>query len=178
MAYVHNPRAGEWNQADQVWVDDVDTSVSIHPGHARFLVALIGLALSLWLYPLLAAAVIGVGAAGVAAADGLQLAGPVGLAVAAVPALAVYILGMRLEQRLGTLAPYRWLRHAMRLAAPAAWLYFLVSEDAGAQDASLAGGTVFVVVIAQAVLWFGAQVRDDWHASLRLMRLRAASLPD
>ena len=178
MAYVHNPRAGEWNQADQVWVDDVDTSVSIHPGHARFLVALIGLALSLWLYPLLAAAVIGVAAVGVEVADAIQLAGPVGLAAAAAPALVVYILGMRVEQRLGTLAPYRWLRHAMRLAAPAAWLYFMVSEDVGTQDSSLLGGTLFVVVIAQIVLWLASRVRDDWHASLRVMRMRAASLPD
>jgi hypothetical protein len=178
MAYVSNPRAGEWNQADQIWVDDVDTSVSIHPGHARFLVALIGLALSLWLYPLLTAAVIGVAAVGAELAGGMQLAGPVGLAVAAAPALAVYVLGMRAEQRLGTLAPYRWLRHAMRLAAPAAWLYFMVNEDVGAQGSSFVGGTVFVVVITQVVLWLAGWVRDDWHASLRVMRMRAASLPD
>ncbi len=178
MAYAPNPRAGEWNQPDRIWVDDVDTSGSIDPGSARLLVTLIGLALSWWLYPLLTAAVIGVAAVGMAFASGMQLTGPVGLAIVAVPALVIYILGMRVEQRLGVFAPYRWLRHAMRLAAPAAWLYVMVSEDVGPQDTSLIGGLVFVVVIAQIVLWLGSRVRDDWHAALRLMRMRAASLPD
>jgi hypothetical protein len=39
-------------------------------------------------------------------------------------------------------------------------------------------GLVVVAVVAQAVLSFAGMMRDDWHAALRAMRLRAKSLPD
>ncbi len=58
-AYIPNPRSGEWAQPDQIWRGDTDNSGSEHPGHARFLVAVTGLALIPWLYPITAVLVIG-----------------------------------------------------------------------------------------------------------------------
>lgn len=148
------------------------------PETARLLIALTGLALSPWLYPLLTASA---GAAAFVAGeivDVQRLQPPTSYAVILGAALLVFVPGMRLEQRLGTLAPYRWLRHLMRLAAPAGALYLAVSGDGQPVAADAIGGLVFVAVIAQALLWFARSLRHDWHVALRAMGLRAKSLRD
>jgi len=43
-------------------------------------------------------------------------------------------------------------------------------------DSSLLGGTLAVMTIAQLVLWSARWIRDDWHALLELLRMRAATV--
>ncbi|MBP7777542.1 MAG: hypothetical protein KA371_10460 [Acidobacteria bacterium] len=163
---------------EETWQEYEQGTPVEDPEAAKFLIALTGLALSPWLYPLLSAAV---GAAVFVASeivDVLRLAPPTSYAVIAGAALVVYVLAMRVEQRLGTIAPYRWLRHLLRLAVPAGALYLAASGEGQPVASDVIGGAVFVAVIAQALLWFARSMRDDWHIALRAMRLRARSLLD
>ena len=148
------------------------------PETARLLIALTGLALSPWLYPLLTVAAGATAFVAGEIADVQRLTSPASYAIIVVPALIVFALGMRIEQRLGTIAPYRWLRHLMRLAAPAGALYLAASGDGQVVGSDVIGGTVVVAVIAQAILWFARGMRNDWHVALRAMRLRAERLSD
>ena len=152
------------------------------PGMARFLISIIATVLIPLLYPLLTLAigslawalgeVLGVSIAG-------QDVGPEAVVIV-LPCLALFVVGMRLEQRLGEFAPYRWLRNVLRVAAPAAALVMMAGEgspgDTGRNDA-LYGG-LFAAAIMQVMLWFGSYLRQDWHAMLRLLRLRSSGLPD
>lgn len=163
---------------EQVWKEDTPGTPVEDPESARFLIALTGLVLSPWLYPLLSVAA---GAAAFVAGeivDAKRLMPPTSYALMLGAVLPVFVLGMRVEQRLGTFAPYRWLRHLMRLAVPAGMMYLVATGGGPAPSRDLYGGITFVVVIAQAVLWFASHMRDDWHVALRAMRLRAKGLPD
>lgn len=188
MAYIPNPNADIPGEPSQIWRDDVDSSAFEHPGHARFLVAVTGLALVPWLYPITAALVLGVGLIASEIADAMGLPGivyPVAVLVATLPLLVVL---MRTEQRLGTFIAYRWLRHGMRVLGPATLLNLGVRDGMGLpepsigtfiadtlNDSSLLGGTLVVIVLAQGLLWLAGWVRDDWHASLEMMRLRSTA---
>ncbi|MEP7118673.1 MAG: hypothetical protein ABI880_13875 [Acidobacteriota bacterium] len=179
MPYVRNPLAGEFAQPDQIWEDDGPPGQYQHAGHATFMVALIGLALMPWLYPLLTGAALAVAFVGEQIADGMGLSGLAYAGLTAAPALVVFVLGMRIEQRLGTFAPYRWLRHVLRVAAPALLLYVMVGDEMGTPGgSSFLGGAIAVMAIAQVALWAAGWVRTNWHASLRAMRMRAESLDD
>lgn len=163
---------------EQTWKEyEAGTPVQ-DPETARLLIALTGLALSPWLYPLASVAAGAVAFVAGEIADVQRLQPPVSYAAILVPVVLVFLLGIRIEQRLGSFAPYRWLRHVMRLAVPVAPLY-LAGVDVGRPiESDVLGGMVFVAVIAQAVLWFAGRMRDDWHIALRAMRLRARSLAD
>lgn len=162
---------------EQTWKEyEAGTPVE-DPESARLLIALTGLVLSPWLYPLMAAVSGAVAFVAGGIADELRLQPPVSVAAILVPAGLVMLLGIRVEQRLGTFAPYRWLRHVMRLAAPVGLLYLAMDGDGPVAGRDVIGGGVFVALIAQGILWFASRMRDDWHVALRAMRLRARSLP-
>lgn len=172
---VYNVFTGEdeWRDVDEASGPPIED-----PETARLLIALTGLALSPWLYPLMAAVAGAVAFVAAEFADAQRLQPPVSYAAIFVPAALVMLLGIRVEQRLGSFTPYRWLRHLLRLAVPVAPLY-LAGVDVGSPiKTDVLGGIVFVAVIAQVVLWFAASLRDDWHVALRAMRLRAKSLAD
>jgi len=163
---------------EDVWEEyEAGTPVE-DPETARLLIALTGLALSPWLYPLMAAIAGAVAFVAAELADELRLQPPVSYAAILVPAGLVMLLGIRVEQRLGAFAPYRWLRHLLRLAVPVVPLY-LAGVDVGSPiKTDVLGGMVFVAVTAQVILWFANSLRGDWHVALRAMRLRARSLAD
>ena len=73
------------------------------------------------LYPITAMLVAGVAwLAGEIADARLNVrTGPASFAAILIPALLVLWIAMRIEQRLGTFAAYRWPRHALRLIVPA-----------------------------------------------------------
>lgn len=189
MPYVPNPRYGEEGQPREIFEHERSRE-PVDPGMAKFIVAVIGLALIPWLYPLLTAVLVAVGA-GVAlvAREVMGLRGGAYALAIALPVLVVLVLVMRIEQRLGTVAVYRWTRHAVRVLIPVVLLHLIISDDSGrptptfasiidgmSADSSLMGGTIAVAVVAQVVLWFARWVRDDWHASLVKMRMRASGL--
>lgn len=191
MAYIPNPNADIPGEPSQIWRDDPPAGLYEHPGHAKFLVALIGLALAPWLYPVTTAIVLGATSILSEVADALGLRGASFALALAVPALLLFVVAMRMEQRLGTFRVYRWLRHGLRLLVPAVILNLIVRDDLGLPepgvttfisetlaDSSLLGGTVAVLVIAQIVLWCARWVRSDWHASLEMMRMRSPSLSE
>lgn len=100
---------------EQVWREEQPGTPIEDPESARFLIALTGLAFSPWLYPLLTVAA---GAAAFVAGeivDAKGLTPPASYAMTLGAVLPVFVVGMRVEQRLGSLTPYRWLRHLMRL---------------------------------------------------------------
>ncbi len=161
------------------------------PGAAKFLVAMIGLALTPLLYPLTAFVVVG------SALIVSEIVGSVAptmdeltrLAVVLVPAVVLLVLLMRVEQRMGTWAVYRWTRHALRLLVPGAILNLMVRSDMGLPDpdmtsfvadtlgnSTLLGATIGPMVAMQVLLWFAGWVRSDWHASLEVMKMRAPNL--
>lgn len=163
---------------EQVWREDQPGTPIEDPESARFLIALTGLALSPWLYPLLTVAA---GAAAFVAGeivDAKGLTPPASYAMTLGAVLPVFVAGMRVEQRLGSFAPYRWLRHLMRLAVPGGIIYLVATGGGPASSRDLVGGITFVVVIAQVVLSFASGMRDDWHVALRALRLRARTLAD
>ncbi|MFN7979194.1 MAG: hypothetical protein U0P30_18900 [Vicinamibacterales bacterium] len=163
---------------EQTWKEYDEGTPVEDPETARLLIALTGLALSPWLYPLMAAVAGAVAFVAAEIADELRLQPPVSYAAMLVPAALVMLLGIRVEQRLGSFAPYRWLRHVMRLAVPVAPLYLAGVDTGSPIKTDVLGGMVFVAVIAQVILWFANSLRDDWHVALRVMRLRARSLAD
>lgn len=163
---------------EQTWKEYEEGTPVQDPETARLLIALTGLALSPWLYPLAAVAAGAVAFVAGEVADVQRLQPPVSHAAILVPAGLVMLLGIRVEQRLGSFAPYRWLRHLMRLAVPVGFLYLMVEGNGPDAQRDLIGGGVFVALIAQAILWFARHTRDDWHVALRAMRLRARSLAD
>lgn len=189
MPYVNNPRYGMEGEPRLIFEHE-RSKEPVDPGMARFIVAVIGLALVPWLYPLLTAVLVAVGAGAAAVArEGMGLRGAAYALAITLPVLLVLALVMRIEQRLGTLALYRWTRHAVRVLIPAALLYVVMSGDGGRPDPTIAswfhdlrtnssirGGTIFVAVLAQVILWFSRWLRDDWHASLVKMRMRASGL--
>ncbi len=74
----------------------------------------------------------------------------------------ILVVAIRMEQRLGTLVPYRWMRHTVRLVVPAALMHVVLREDTGhatpsadalvtdiLADSSLLGGAIAVIVCAQ-----------------------------
>ena len=163
---------------EQTWKEYEEGTPVQDPETARLLIALTGLALSPWLYPLAAAAAAAVAVVASELADALRLQPPASYASILVPFALVMLIGIRIEQRLGAFAPYRWLRHLMRLAAPVGLLYLAMEGNGPGAERDLIGGGVFVALIAQAILWFASRLRDDWHVALRAMRLRARSLAD
>lgn len=189
MPYVPNPRYGLEGEPREIFEHE-RSKEPVDPGMAKVIVAVIGLALVPWLYPLLTAALVAVGG-GVAfvAREGMGLRGGTYALTIALPVLVVLVLVMRVEQRLGTVAVYRWTRHAVRVLIPVVLLHLVIREDSGRPaptidafvsdmraDSSLMGGTIAVAVVTQVVLWFARWVRDDWHASLVKMRMRAPGL--
>lgn len=163
---------------EQTWKEYEEGTPVQDPETARLLVALTGLVISPWLYPLVSVAAGAVAFVAGEVADVQRLQPPVSYAAILVPVVVVFLLGIRVEQRLGAFAPYRWLRHLMRLAVPAGALYLIGVDNGRPIESDVLGGMVFVAVIAQAVLWFAGRLRDDWHIALRAMRLRARSLAD
>lgn len=161
---------------EQTWKEYEEGTPVQDPETARLLVALTGLALSPWLYPLVTAAAGAVAFVAGEVADVQRLQPPVSYVAILVPVVIVFLLGIRLEQRLGSFAPYRWLRHLMRLAVPVAPIYLAGVDTGRPIETNVLVGMAFVAVIAQAVLWFAGSLRDDWHIALRAMRLRARSL--
>ncbi len=163
---------------EEVWKEYEPGTPIEDPESAKVLIALIGLVLSPWLYPLLSVTAGAVAFVAGEVVDAQRLAPPTSYAAIVGAALLVFVLGMRVEQRLGTFAPYRWLRHLMRLAVPAGALYLVAAGDGQPVAPDLLGGLLVVAVIAQIILWFAGRIRDDWHVALRAMRLRARSLTD
>lgn len=189
MPWVNNPRYGQDGEPREIFEHERSTE-PVDPGAARFMVAVVGLLLVPWLYPVLTAVLVSVGA-GVAfvarEAAGLRR-GAYALAVA-IPVLVVLVVMMRVEQRLGTVAVYRWGRHFARVLIPAVLLNLMVRDGSGRPastvagfvsdtlgDSSLLGGTIAVAVATQVILWFARWLRDDWHASLVKLRMRAIGL--
>lgn len=189
MPWVNNPRYGQDGEPREIYEHERSRE-PVDPGMAKFIVAVVGLALVPWLYPVLTAVLVAVGAsAGVVARDVAGLSGGAYALAVAAPVLVALVVLMRIEQRLGTVAPYRWSRHVVRVLIPAVLLNLMIREDSGLptpsvtgfvndtlNDSSLLGGTIAVAVVAQVILWFACWVRDDWHASLVKLRMRAPGL--
>ncbi|MCC6773878.1 MAG: hypothetical protein IT360_22015 [Gemmatimonadaceae bacterium] len=161
------------------------------PGAAKFLVALVGFALTPLLYPITTAILVGagLGASAVIGAVAQPLAGWTRLALVAAPIVVLFVVLMRIEQRMGTWRAYRWTRHAMRLLIPGLFFNQMIRSDMGLPDpnittfvsetlgnSALLGSLLGPAVGMQLLLWFAGAVRADWHASLVAMRMRAASL--
>lgn len=183
MPYIENP-----NKVGPalIEVDELGNPIGQNnqdPGMAKFLIAMTAFVLIPLLYPVLTLAVgslawvlgdmFGVGF--------VQLEIGLDTALVALACLPLFVVGMRLEQRLGEFRAYRWLRHALRIGAPVAALMLMAGDEpsggAGGRNDALYGG-IFVAVIMQVLLWFGSALRQDWHGTLRVLRLRSNSLPD
>ena len=115
------------------------------------------------------------------------------LALLIVPALVVFVIGMRIEQRLGAHKLYRWPRHLLRLLLPALAM-IVIALDQNDQvptdpdffsfvrhifrDSELLIGLIVMMVVMQILYWIGGWVRDWWHAFLRTVWLRSKKLKD
>lgn len=189
MPWVNNPRYGQPGESREIFEHERSRE-PVDPGKAKVIVAVIGLVLVPWLYPALALVLAAAG--GAAALVAREVAGLRGGAVAiaaGIPVVILLVVLMRVEQRLGTIAAYRWSRHAVRVMIPAVFVNLLVQDDAGSPlnsvpdmvsatvgNSSLLGGTIAVAVVAQVILWFARWVRSDWHSSLVALRMRSATL--
>lgn len=189
MPWVNNPLYGQDGQPREIFEHERSRE-PVDPSMAKFIVALLGLALVPWLYPAMAMVLVAVGGgAALVAREVAGLRGGMYVAAIALPVLALLVVLMRLEQRLGAVAVYRWSRHAVRVLIPAAFVNLLVQDDAGSpltsvpdmvratlDNSSLLGGTIAVAIVAQVILWFARWVRRDWHDALVMLRMRGADL--
>ena len=182
MPYIENPN--KFGPA-LIEVDELGNPIgqdNTDPGMAKFLIAITALVLVPLLYPLLTLAIASVawGLGNVLGVGSAELELGLDTALVALVCAGLFVVGMRLEQRLGEFRPYRWLRHGLRLVVPAAALALMAGDepsgDAGRNDVLY--GAIFVSVIMQVLLWFGSALRLDWHGTLRVLRLRSSRLPD
>jgi hypothetical protein len=113
------------------------------------------------------------------------------LALLIVPAFIVFVIGMRIEQRLGTWKVYRWPRYWLRIVLPAFLLVLVAEADSKqvdpdfatlishvAHDSQMLAGVCVIVVVMMVLYWIGGWTRDWWHIFLRRVGLRSSKLKE
>lgn len=157
----------------------------VDPGMAKVIVAIVAMVLVPLLYPLLTLAIVCVGwfMSEILSVRAPEITGVMHFLIVALPCCVVFVIGMRIEQRLGESKLYRWPRLILRLLVPPTALLLIMTDDAGnlasafmSPDALYGAG--FVVALTIALLFAGTWVRTDWHGALRVLRLRSSKLDD